>query len=515
MSLLSLPDECFNNILFFLSRNTLHKCLLVNRYFCKLSIPIIWRNPFKRPTRVNSPLLTNTLIKCLNEDEISSLIPYGIIINYQPSLFKYEKFIRRIDHRNFVISLLEWVKYKLVIPPTFDRDFIIQKLIDVLYHMFMRAESNLKDFVIFMDLGSYDLPNISTFTTYNPGITNLKTLKLEIINDSIRRQNSIELLSKISKVCNEINNFQIWADQSISKIMLPILDIIKLQPIKSIYIHYNSINNMGDISKFIIFTSKFRSETLKRLIFYRMSFKYIDFSLISKLKYLEYLEIYHGNDFTEKHCEDLSKKEFNLIGLTWLHNFTKNDTIHVIVMINLLCNGRLVELHSNVTTLETVNTIKKSCPNIRLLRVKILGTFWHSMIPLISELTSLKSPVVQVEIEVNNHSLLKFLGDSLSSIESLTFNFDSYSVNLPLYFEYFTSNCKANLKKLSIGLHNLYDNNLLRIHFLKCVSNYQRVHQSLKVLEIKQYDIHWSSEEEKIIKSLENQGICFKKLEDF
>ena len=114
MLLPSLPDECFNDILSFLDKKSLYKCLFVNRYYCKFSIPIIWRNPFIIPTRNKSLSLINTLISCLNEDEISSLIPFAIktFNNYSP-LFKYGKFIRKIDHSYCVKHILLYLSVSL------------------------------------------------------------------------------------------------------------------------------------------------------------------------------------------------------------------------------------------------------------------------------------------------------------------------------------------------------------------------------------------------------------------
>ncbi|CAB4415829.1 unnamed protein product [Rhizophagus irregularis] len=200
-----------------------------------------------------------------------------------------------------------------------DQDFIIQKLIDVIYYMLMRARSNMKEFVIFLDHGSYDLPDISNFTTYSSGIANLKYLEVEIM-------------------------FKLWMLQTNKEIITPILDIIKSQPINNMSIHYTPTYEY--LEEIIIYISKFRSKTLTR---------------------------------------------FDLLR----------------------------------------------------------------------------------------------------------------------YFEYFTNNCKANLKKLSI---NLYSGNPLRKNFLKCIDNYQRVHNSLKILEFKQYEINWSNEEREIVKSLENQGICLRRL---
>src|SRR5436853_6289785 len=80
MPLPSLPDECFSGILSYLDRESLYQCLFVNRYYCKFSIPVIWRDPFIAPTSEKLSLI-NTLLSCLNEDEISSLIPCAINFN--------------------------------------------------------------------------------------------------------------------------------------------------------------------------------------------------------------------------------------------------------------------------------------------------------------------------------------------------------------------------------------------------------------------------------------------------
>ena len=97
--------------------------------------------------------------------------------------------------------------------------------------------------------------------------------------------------------------------------------------------------------------------------------------------------------------------------------------------------------------------------------------------------------------------LLKILGDHLTSVECLSFSFGTYYGDLCLLsFKYFTDNCKANLKKWRIGLYSK--------DFLLYVNNYQKVHNSLKVLGLyKLNEIDWSNNELEIIDSLKNQGV--------
>ena len=68
-------------------------------------------------------------------------------------------------------------------------------------------------------------------------------------------------------------------------------------------------------------------------------------------------------------------------------------------------------------------------------------------------------------------------------------------------FKYFTNNCRANLKSFIIP-----NNKSLREGYLICLNNYQKVHNSLRILGIDE-DCIWTNEELEIIDSLRNQGV--------
>src|SRR6266496_5120426 len=187
MPLPSLPDECFSDILSFLDNKSLYKCLFVNRFYCKLSIPIIWKEPF-RPIYVKPkfPLVINTLLICLNENEITSLIPYKIVFpSNQTPLFEYGKYVRRIDQDFVKQNIITWLNPSSAIEG-YDvdkyQDNRVQKLMDVIYHMIMRQGSNIQKFNlnVFQSDFYIDLPKVSTFMTFNPGITDLRSLNMEI-----------------------------------------------------------------------------------------------------------------------------------------------------------------------------------------------------------------------------------------------------------------------------------------------------------------------------------------------
>src|SRR3954453_1663295 len=159
MPVFSLPNECFNEVLSFLDRKSLYKCLFVSRYYCKFAISLIWEEPFILRSNSINPSLINTLLACLNEDEISSLIPCAITFNNNQSpLFEYGKFVRKFSHDPCVKRIRAWLKlsyYEV-------QDCRVQKLVNVIYHMIMRQGSNLQEFYIErFDTFYTDLPKLS------------------------------------------------------------------------------------------------------------------------------------------------------------------------------------------------------------------------------------------------------------------------------------------------------------------------------------------------------------------
>ncbi|GBC06122.1 hypothetical protein RclHR1_06630011 [Rhizophagus clarus] len=537
MPLPSLPDECFRDVLFFLDNKSLYKCLFVNRYYCKFSIPIIWKDPFTLPTPNNFSLI-NTLIACLNDEEISSLIPFAINFNSQPPpLFQYGKFIRKVDHDYCVRHVLSWLissssqSYgRVSMDASIYQDYRIRMLINVIYHMIMREGSNIQEFVVIVNWNNYvDLPNFSTFNSFKPGIVNLRSLDIEayldLINDSTIYNNTIEFLSQVSKLCNGVVNCELCFSKLDDALTNTFLDIIKLQPLERVLIDtendsenvlIDTENNSEkeDIKK-ILYTLEFRAKTLKELSFRYVDFQSIDLSFLSKLESLERLEFSQCKGFFPQYYENLSEKGFHLKELKlWYEEDHFYDTssfngfgpalIKVKEMINLLCNESLNKLSLNIIAPETLKLVKESCPNISFLHIKVFSDqYLDSMIPLICEISSLKVLKIEIDHDYYASQLVEILGDHLIFVEYL---FLDFHIDLSS-FEYFTNNCKANLKKWIIYIEGEED---LRKDYLTYVNNYQKVHNSLKILGInKGYmcEFDWTNDELEIINSLKDQSI--------
>src|SRR6266540_7215764 len=82
--------------------NTLYSCIRVNRSFCRIFIPILWRNPFKfiKDEKKLIPIL-HTLIHCLAASDITYYTrQQRIPINNLPTqktFFKYNTLMREFE----------------------------------------------------------------------------------------------------------------------------------------------------------------------------------------------------------------------------------------------------------------------------------------------------------------------------------------------------------------------------------------------------------------------------------
>src|SRR6185369_4253281 len=104
-----LSPECWMRIFHYLNLNTrknyadLHSCLLVNRFWCKMVVSILWEDPFSyQLSSKKFNLLLKTYLKCLSEQSIKKMEEAKIsleIFNGKP-MFCYSEFLRGLTVDN-------------------------------------------------------------------------------------------------------------------------------------------------------------------------------------------------------------------------------------------------------------------------------------------------------------------------------------------------------------------------------------------------------------------------------
>src|SRR6266536_2657278 len=80
---------------------SLYSCILVNRHLCRITIPILWEDPFSVVRQEGSSCnLLDTYLLFFNEDDKTKLKEFGITIDspsFQKPLFNYPSFIKTLN----------------------------------------------------------------------------------------------------------------------------------------------------------------------------------------------------------------------------------------------------------------------------------------------------------------------------------------------------------------------------------------------------------------------------------
>ncbi|CAG8536463.1 9056_t:CDS:1 [Acaulospora morrowiae] len=107
----SLSPECLFEIFEYLDRNSLYFCLLVNRSWCKVVAPLLWRAPFR--TSIGPSLepakLIRTYLSCLGERSKLYLINNGVRLPPLVSvIFDYPSFLRELKFVDLYNAVSDW-----------------------------------------------------------------------------------------------------------------------------------------------------------------------------------------------------------------------------------------------------------------------------------------------------------------------------------------------------------------------------------------------------------------------
>ncbi|EXX64337.1 hypothetical protein RirG_143670 [Rhizophagus irregularis DAOM 197198w] len=190
-----LPELSYEIIQYFRKDiSTLYSCILVNRLWCRLAIPLIWEDPFSLLTQ-NSRYI-NTYLCFLNEDGKARFNEYGINDNLLllNTSFNYPRFIKYLDTFKISNSVEDWVitlkyKYNHMLGK-----LVYRSLIEVLL---IENEVNSHSFEVVLDMNF-------TYTSYfddtvdsilqNPNLTyNIRGLTLKVF-DQLNVLESIHII---------------------------------------------------------------------------------------------------------------------------------------------------------------------------------------------------------------------------------------------------------------------------------------------------------------------------------
>ncbi|RIB24069.1 hypothetical protein C2G38_2070883 [Gigaspora rosea] len=116
-----MTPDCFAVILDYLQddKATLHSCVLVNRMWCRLAVPLLWSRPFNLVSQNklntierNASLIISTYVNCFSDLERQRLIDEGfdLPLNYNKPFFDYTRYLRSMDAAMFDCAVQHWTK---------------------------------------------------------------------------------------------------------------------------------------------------------------------------------------------------------------------------------------------------------------------------------------------------------------------------------------------------------------------------------------------------------------------
>ncbi|GBC04712.1 hypothetical protein RclHR1_05820004 [Rhizophagus clarus] len=283
-SKINLP-ELINEIIQYFKNDfsTLHSCILVNRLWCRMAIPLLWEDPFSNPSKNNRFL--EIYLYDLNEEDKTKLTEYGINNNIFPTitLFNYPSFIKSLNTYEIGHSIEKWVASirnvkisPLHTSPTYDQFLNFTRLIyEILFKIFIENGTNLNTFeveiITFSDHGYLNV--IFELILKNPNfVSNIKNLKLKRISNVIKLHPFLKFLYSNCTTISSLyfrfpsNDDNLLIENYLSKIINSQQNLKKISFERNYFPLYHSLLSLKDFNC---------ANTLRTIVFIKINFKNI------------------------------------------------------------------------------------------------------------------------------------------------------------------------------------------------------------------------------------------------
>ncbi|KAF0408073.1 hypothetical protein F8M41_008626 [Gigaspora margarita] len=365
--------EIMENILNNLNNefNSLYSCALVNRHWCKMSIPILWQDPFSF-SFVRTPLFISGYFSSLCEDEKSSLKNYGIDAEHSKTLFEYARYLK-------VLDLYSLEKVKILMPVGSINDALMNLIINLLFKLFIESGATLDKLVVYFPDYLILKPEIFCSLGQNEQFfSRLRYLSLsEVAFSSI--ESATTLLRTLAKNATKIRALKLeefgsvyehYEPQLFHALFHAIIQIIKSQEQLRLF----SLIGVNCLSEFygIISALESQKNSLQEVIIDNCDFT-TEFEILKYCKNLETLRI--------KYCDMKLLKilSYKINTLEVVGVQSDGSIIAQILEMSGILLKRL-KLDSRISVREEssiLEALKSFCPNITYLDISRIGFSAH------------------------------------------------------------------------------------------------------------------------------------------
>ncbi|EXX64736.1 uncharacterized protein OCT59_019119 [Rhizophagus irregularis] len=367
--------------------STLHSCVLVNRLWCRLAIPLLWENPFSIPTgnfnfiEVYLYNLDDHLKAKLNEYTDYVLLPSN-------TLFNYPSFIRYLNINKIVPSIEKWLEANNR-TSKFGKGYLAQIL------------DSASEFI--------RLINISIFKLFVENEVKLNTLEIETSSASYNTYVEIilEIILQNPNFIHSTKNlkFSILSTSEDALIKNHISQILNLhQNLKRILLGYN---NLSFYRSLLLLKGFNCSNTLNTITFYHVDFKGImNFDkVLEELNVLESVHLIYCSSLNTEFAQQIINltKPFKLKSL-FISEISLIESLQLLLQIsgdyleNFGCGGYLNQSFKQ----QILELIIKHCKNIKYLDVYRIDRHDTSLI-VFSLIKNIKQNLNHISISVGNY----------------------------------------------------------------------------------------------------------------
>jgi hypothetical protein len=350
-----LPIDCLNEIFEYLENDkpNLYSCILVNRFWCRVSVRIFWRNAYNYSTSNFS-----TLISCLPKESKEILNENGITILTSTSktpTFNYASFCKVLSVYRVYYKIKELLKNQKTISSQNLKNnskIIAQEI----FKMLMNQVSSLKSLVFL----SFSDITLSLYPGAKDCLKNLTELRCS-------SDISTELLYQLSQICCNIQSFTLEFERTISNGIADLISAQRNLKCFEMSLYYDLTANR--LTNIIPTLMTKLPNTLTKLSLYG-GYNYISLSFITNFSNLQELKLSFDHDNCFVNFEKLQFPQLRVLKIQdkyprdgLLIKFLENNGKNL----KEICIGDFEGRNDNSINL----AIAKFCPNLSKLSAGI------------------------------------------------------------------------------------------------------------------------------------------------
>ncbi|RGB36253.1 hypothetical protein C1646_667081 [Rhizophagus diaphanus] len=222
-----------------LSPSSLYFCILVNRKWYSIGVPLLWHNPtllirYSFGGFANNSSFVYTFMQQIRQEELHAIVNKLVFPEYKPWLYPYSTYIKRFHNHMFNACLIEWINRNTKVKELSDMEWITlcTAIVDCMQKVFSDSSAFFcsAEIEIFANPQHNRLLNIwfkLMINTSRPLFAEIHSLLIVIGTET--DNNYLQLLMhNIHKTCEKLRRLTVETDD-ITKYFNEVLALISLK----------------------------------------------------------------------------------------------------------------------------------------------------------------------------------------------------------------------------------------------------------------------------------------------